>query len=90
LSHFLDRLKVTLGGNRESRLDDIHAQAVELMGKASLLRGVHAATGRLFSIPQRGIKYSYVFSVYQCFLQGLTRVRDAGRHKLKGPSPVCG
>jgi hypothetical protein len=63
LRHGLHRLKVAVGGNWESRLDNVHSQALELVGETPLFREVHAAPGRLLSIPQRGIEYAYVITV---------------------------
>jgi len=41
VSNGLHRLKITVGAGRKTRLDDIHAQSLELAGNAQLLVAGH-------------------------------------------------
>jgi hypothetical protein len=47
----LNSLKVAIRGNRESCLNDVHTQAVELLRHAQLFVRSHAAARRLFAVP---------------------------------------
>ena len=49
-------LEVALAGDGEARLQDVHAQALELAGQRQLLGQVHAAAGRLLAVAQGGVE----------------------------------
>ena len=51
-----DRLEVALRSDGEPGLQSVHPQAVELAGHFQLLSQGHAATRRLLSVAQRGVK----------------------------------
>ena len=57
----LHGVEVAVGGNGESGLDDIDAQAVKLARHAQLLIGGHAASRRLFPVAQCSVEYLYLF-----------------------------
>ncbi len=50
------RLGVVLGGDREARLDDVHAENLELAGQTDLLLDSHREPGRLFTVAQRRVE----------------------------------
>src|SRR6266446_4690547 len=58
------RVKVAFRCDRKSCLNDVHAQAVELVPHAYLLFAVHTAARRLLSIAQGGVKYGYMLWCY--------------------------
>src|SRR5258708_39842557 len=64
------RLKIALRRDGKSCLDDVYAQAIQLVGHAHLLGHVHAATRRLFSVAQGRIEYGDVLWLSQVFLPG--------------------
>src|SRR6185295_6185138 len=47
-----DRLEIAVGGDRESRLDDVDPELLEDRGDAHLLVEVHRCAGRLLAVPQ--------------------------------------
>ncbi len=49
-------LKISVGGDRESRFNHVHTQPVELMRHAQLLVNIHAATRGLLTVTQRGVE----------------------------------
>src|SRR5712692_8713974 len=49
--------EISVRGDGETRLDDIHAQTVELARQTQLLLHVHAATRRLLAIAQSSVEY---------------------------------
>ncbi len=53
---FRDSFKVSGRSDRKSGFDHIHSQFHQRTSHLQLFAGVHAATGRLFAITQRGIK----------------------------------
>jgi hypothetical protein len=55
-SNLRNGLEVTLGCGRETGFDDVDAEFFELHGQAQLFTGIHAGPGRLFTVPQGGIK----------------------------------
>ena len=54
--HGVHRPEVVLGGDRETRLDDVHPQRIELPGHPELLFQIHAAAGRLLAVAQRRVE----------------------------------
>ena len=48
--HRLYRLKIALGSDRKSRLQDVHTQAVELVGHFDFFLHTHAAARRLLPV----------------------------------------
>src|SRR5437588_5829047 len=60
--YHLHGVKVTIGGNGKTRLDDIHSQVVKLACHADLFVHSHAAARRLLSIAQSSVEYRYVLS----------------------------
>ena len=52
----LNGFKVTRRSNRESGFDNIDSQLHECLGHFNFLIGVHAATGRLLPVTQRGVE----------------------------------
>ena len=52
----LHGLEVARRGDREAGLDDVHAQARELLGDLELLRRVQRDAGRLLAVAQRGVE----------------------------------
>ena len=50
-------LGVVLGRNRKPRLDDVHAQRIELPGHAQFLVDRHRETGGLFAVAQRCVEH---------------------------------
>src|SRR2546421_3180242 len=60
--HDLHGVKVTIGGNGKTRLDDIHSQVVKLACHADFFVRGHAATRRLLPITQSSVEYRYVLS----------------------------
>src|SRR5215470_9456530 len=50
------RLQLVVGSNRETCLDDVHAEALQLPRQAQLVFYSHTATGGLLAIPQAGVK----------------------------------
>jgi hypothetical protein len=55
----LDGLEVAGRGDREARLDDVDAQARELVGDLELLGRVERDAGRLLAVAQRGVEDQY-------------------------------
>ena len=53
--HF-DRLKIPIGGDRETGLDDIHVHFLEMTCQTQFLLDVHAVAGGLFAVPQGGVE----------------------------------
>jgi hypothetical protein len=66
--HKLHRVKIAFGGNGESGLDYIYAQAIELTRHAEFLVRGHAASRRLLAIAQCSVEYLYLFCSCQVFL----------------------
>src|SRR5574337_1389216 len=52
----LHRLEIVIGGDRKTRLDHIDLETRQLSGHLKLLPGIHAATRRLLTVSERGIK----------------------------------
>src|SRR5581483_1851392 len=52
----LNRRKIPIRSNRETGFDHVHPEAVELPRKPRLFMHIHAAAGRLFAVPQSGVK----------------------------------
>jgi hypothetical protein len=48
--------EVALGGDREARLDDVHAHLVEEAGDLELLLVGHGGAGRLLAVAERGVE----------------------------------
>ncbi|OPZ84158.1 MAG: hypothetical protein BWY76_01971 [bacterium ADurb.Bin429] len=57
LGNAVDRLEIALGRDGKTRFNDIYAQARELAGDFQLLLDIHAGTGRLLAVAQRGVEY---------------------------------
>jgi hypothetical protein len=55
---FADRLEITLGSDREARLDDIDAHVVEHLGDFELLLEGHGGARALFAVAQGGVEYN--------------------------------
>src|SRR5262249_54281159 len=55
-SYRLNRGKITVGGDGESRLDHIYPKAVELTRQAGLFLHIHAAARRLLAIAQSRVE----------------------------------
>src|SRR5690606_38948215 len=51
-----DRFEITGTGNRKTRLDDIHTQALKGPGNAQLFFLGHRRAGALLAIAQRGVE----------------------------------
>jgi hypothetical protein len=51
-----DRLGVGVGGNREARLDDVHAQRIERAREARFFLDVHRESGGLFAVAERRVE----------------------------------
>ena len=51
------RLEVAVRRDREAGLDDVHAQAIELLRQAQLLGRGHAEAGRLLAVAKRGVEH---------------------------------
>ena len=64
----LHRLEIAIRGDGESGLDDVHAEAIELMGQAQFFLLVHAAAGGLLAISESGVKYSNSRFIHNHFL----------------------
>src|SRR5688572_25568118 len=54
--HRAHRLVIAIGRNRESRFNDVHAQAIELLSETQLFRRGHAETGGLLAVAKRRIE----------------------------------
>src|ERR1035438_7761234 len=54
----LDGLKITIRGDRKPGLDHVDAQTVQLLSEAEFFLHVHAASRRLFAVPQSSIENS--------------------------------
>src|SRR6476646_1465278 len=54
--HKLHGVEIPFGGNGESGLDYIYAQAVKLASHAEFLIGGHAASRRLLPVAQRSVE----------------------------------
>src|SRR5208282_1531305 len=52
----LHGFEVAIGGDGESGLDHVHAQAVELLGQVQLFLHIHAAARRLLAVTKRGVE----------------------------------
>src|ERR1700693_3585369 len=52
----LHGFEVAVGGDGESGLDHVHAEAVELLGQAQLFLHIHAAARRLLAVTKRGVE----------------------------------
>src|ERR1017187_1115609 len=52
----LHGFEVAVGSDRESGLDHIHAEAVELLGQSQLFLYIHAAARRLLAVTKRGVE----------------------------------
>src|SRR5690554_3375251 len=52
----LDRLEVTLAGNRETRFDHIHPELFQHLGNTKLFVLVHGGARALLAIPESGIE----------------------------------
>jgi len=62
-----DSLEVTRRGNREAGLDDVHVQVRKGLGQLELLGDVHAGTGGLLPVAQRGVEDQNTFGpVVRC------------------------
>ena len=48
--------EVAIGGDGESGLDHVHAEAVELLGQVQLFRHIHTAARRLLAVTKRGVE----------------------------------
>ena len=59
----LDRLEVAGRGDREAGLDDVDAEARELLGDLELLAGVQRDAGRLLAVAQRRVEDEDAVSV---------------------------
>ena len=57
----LHGLEIALRGDGEAGLDDVDAEAFQLVGDGQLLIGVHAAARRLLAIAQGGVKDQDLF-----------------------------
>src|SRR5437660_4854257 len=60
--HPLHGLKVAVGRDGKSGLDDIHAQTVKLPRHADFFVRSHAAARRLLPIAQSSVEYRYLLS----------------------------
>ena len=49
-------LEIAGAGGRKARLDDIHAQHLELVGEAQLLLKIHGGARRLLAVAQGGVE----------------------------------
>ena len=61
--HALHGLEVALRGDGKTRLDDVHAEPLQLARQDQLLFGVHAAAGRLLAIAQGRVKDEYLLGL---------------------------
>ena len=52
-------VEVAVGRDREPRLDDVDAEAIELARQAQLLARGHAEAGRLLAVAQRRVEDAY-------------------------------
>ena len=82
-------LEVAGARDREAGLDDVDAQAGELVGDLELLGRVERDAGRLLAVAQRGVEDQYSVGVHACLLlrrifSGLC-LRLRGRHALFPP-----
>ena len=59
-----DGLEVALGGDRETRLDNVDAHGVEHLGDLQLVFKIHGRAGRLFAIAQGGVENDDGFGVF--------------------------
>ena len=50
------RLEIAIARDRETRFEHVDAESLELARQRELLGEVHAATGRLFAVAQRGVE----------------------------------
>src|SRR3990170_2899227 len=53
----LDRIKVSLRGNRKTRLDDVDSQLLQLLGDPHLFSYIHRRPGGLLSVPEGCVEY---------------------------------
>ena len=58
LRNAADRLGVGRRGDREARLDDVHAEQIELTGQQQLLGHPEREPGRLLAVTQRRVEDS--------------------------------
>ncbi|MPN61110.1 hypothetical protein SDC9_208844 [bioreactor metagenome] len=79
-----DGLEIFFGGNGEARLDDVHAEDLELLSQFQLFRDVHAVAGGLLAVPQRRVKYLDL-SFHGCllFFTSEPPPRSPGRRVLR-------
>ena len=54
--HHPDRLRVGVGSDRETRLDDVDAKRGKLLRDLELLAGPHRKAGRLFAVSERRVE----------------------------------
>src|SRR5687767_7732538 len=52
-----NRLKISVRGNWEAGLDDVHAKAIELLREAELFGRSHAEPGGLLAVTKRGVEH---------------------------------
>src|SRR5579862_2756467 len=91
LRNRLYRLKIAVRSDRESRLNDVNAQPVQLLRQAQLFLLVHAAAGRLLTIAKSGIKNFNAYSIdsHKCLPASLRRaagVDSSRRNPSETPS----
>src|SRR5438477_5534769 len=60
----LYRGKVAFRCNRETGLDDVHAETIQLVCQTQFFRHVHAAPRGLLAIPKRGVEYRNAGSLH--------------------------
>lgn len=87
----LDRPEVVGRRDREARLDDVHAQPLELARHLQLLVEVHAASRGLFPVPQGGVEDLDRSCAHGDFPFPVIRFRETSARiaeKTKKPSPL--
>src|SRR5205807_2968459 len=73
--------KVAFRGDGKARLDHVHAQLIELARHAQLLVLIHAVTGGLFPVAQRGVEYLDPLSFRQVCPPGPIRANFRSNNK---------
>src|SRR5947209_9358044 len=66
-SHQVEGAEIIFRSHRESSLDDICTESIQLVRHAQLVIDAHAATGRLLSVTQRCVKESNAVSFHRSF-----------------------
>ena len=83
----LDRFEVAGRGDREAGLDDVDAEAGELMRDLELLAGVQRDAGRLLAVAQRGVEDADVVRIDEAHDGGFTPCEGS---RFAASQSVCG